>query len=367
MHRISRSISPRRALLAWLAACCSVAATPGRAAEPGLAWTDVRIAPDGELLGILVSAGAERALAVADPARRTHRWISDPTELDIESYAWAGERRLVLTARDPSGASRAYVVEATDGAMRALEAPADGLSDPRVVDPVPSDHRHALIAWRAAGGETLYRVDLGSGRATQVEAPFTDVRAWLADDHGQLRAVAATLQLGEPADRLFLRSVGTDVWREVAVAALAGERLTPLALAPGGERIYASATTGNGYALWQLDPGSQGLEPLATDLSDPPALLVGPRSGRLLAIDLGAELPQRLVDPEWAAVGATIDAALPESLNRIHDLSRNEQRALVLSCSALDGCAYYLLDRRSSRLEFLGAATPPARAEEVLL
>jgi len=191
---------------------------------------------------------------------------------------------------------------------------------------------------------------------------------WRVDSDGKVRIAAGFdragfKELGRlndpkqfPAIRVFW--IGDDGKAEPITAIQLGreEQFAALGFAPGGKRfLFAGRQGRDKAAIYAYDPIAKTvtgplIENANVDITMEEPILSA-HDNTVAGVVVHDGLPQVLwLDPKLKALQASIDGALPGYYNRIVDWTRDYQRILILSASAQDPGAYYLLDRKKNSL-----------------
>jgi dipeptidyl aminopeptidase/acylaminoacyl peptidase len=158
------------------------------------------LSPAGDLLALVQRESGQRwRIELADLAhperpRQTVFTSADP----IRELGWSGDRRLVIGSADRGRDNRIEVVDLIQTANGSLLTERRSLPrSGRVLDLLPLDADHLLVASRGQGGQAVHRIDIGSRKALAaasfrwqdrlnhgIDGDFT----WLTDAQGRLRA-----------------------------------------------------------------------------------------------------------------------------------------------------------------------------------
>ena len=186
--------------------------------------SDVRISPDGTHLGWL--APWERRLNVHLRDLRTgqERRVTHATARDALGWLWAGDDRLVY-AQDSGGDEnyRLYAVKA-DGTGAIDLTPFEGVKC-GLVDDLEDEPDQVLFQMNRRDPRVFdaYRSNVATGEIQLVAENPGNVRRWVTDWSGRIRAAAASDGVSMS---LLYRETETTPWRTVSTHDFR-ERLTP--------------------------------------------------------------------------------------------------------------------------------------------
>ncbi len=363
----------RRAFLLGLVALLSYPAValfgadPVSAADPASAiakffghadFSEVQLSPSGRYLAAAVPAQGRLRLAVVDLDAGTSRIVTSVDGEDVRAIQWVNENRLIFGVAD----LQAELGAQTAGGLYAVNR--DGsesrqLAGHRFTGLLPllddgSDDVLILSNEFNLHYPDVYRLNTRTGRSQLVTAGRPgDVISWVADAKGDVRA-AVTIEKGTTR-RVFWRASGDGAWVELGTYELGVPRMSPVAFDADGTLLVASDIGRDTAAIYRYDVQRKALGEVVAahaeaDLTGD--LVRDPNSRRIVGIRYQGEKPGTAwFDPEWARLQKTVDASLPDHVNRIE---RRGNRVLIESFSDRDPGAYYLLDLAKRRIEPVG-------------
>ena len=331
----------------------------------------MKLAPSGKYIGALVPVQGRLRLAVIDlETRSSHIAVSMDGE-DIDRFEWVNDNRLVFTVADLQAGlgqqrSEGLFAANRDGTDFRILAPT-ARSQARRLQTV---YRYTRVARVLHDGSDdviivsnelnakypdVYRMDTRTGRKTlKTYGKPGDVVRWVTDRKGEVRAAVTSEK--SLSSRVFWRSDGEAKWIQLAEFRLGESGFQPIDFDGDGGLIVASNIGRDTMAVYRYDTATRAIgEQLAahpqSDLGE--NLLYDPRKHRIVGISYEGPRPgSAWFDEDWAKLQKSVDAALPGRMN----LFRPEGPVvLVYSYSDTDPGAYYLLDTRKGRLEFVAA------------
>jgi dipeptidyl aminopeptidase/acylaminoacyl peptidase len=354
-------------LLGSAALCLAAALAPARAAEPAElpaekffqrpAVLEAKLSPSGTRIAITTSRGVDRvALVVMElqPGRGLRR-VALFKEVDVVSFDWAGEERLVFNVRDlqaGSGEDRyaapgLYVVNADGSELRQL---VKRRGTPKVRGASEGSRREALEwnhvllhvplpqegvspdevvigEWIINGNEVRavrpLWLNVKTGRTRRLElgedAPL-DAGRWLFDSQGRPR-LAIVSQDGRLA--YHWRGPSDQGWRHLGEAPLLNPPFTPQSVDDNGELYVLRRHGPEGLTVLSRFDFAAG-QPEAQPLVSAPGfdfvgrLVLDRPGGRALGVRANTDAETTLwYDPAMKDLQAEADARLPGRVNRI--------------------------------------------------
>jgi dipeptidyl aminopeptidase/acylaminoacyl peptidase len=325
-------------------------------------------APNGERFAAVQEIDGRMNLVVVDPKLRKSTRVTSFTSVDVSTYRWISDKRLVFSVYD----AKKGLTEQRGGGLFALNA--DG-SEAKELSPTGADCqargqicRQTRYFQRIAGQdddilvlandrdlstEDLYRMNTRTGRKTLLTTDNPGkVSLWVVDN-----ALVPRAAWSSDADKLeesfWYRESADAKWRKLASFKAFERNFRPVAFDANGTLMVASNVNSDRYVLHALDlrtgkPGEVLVDhPLADVDGDVVRRL---RDGVVLGVRIDADKPEMVwFDEASAKVQAQIDVSLPGRSNQLTPLDGG--RILVLSSSDRDDATYYLFDPVKRTLE----------------
>lgn len=351
------------------------------------------LSPDGERIALLQEQwdGDKRAafislIKASDPASRPLRFSLG--DRSVEGIRWATNERLlvsVLMRRDSKTRDfGTYMSEkVTTYSHRMMAINADGSNpvllfngqtdvlqnDPDlsvIVDMLPNDPQHILMrGWDPrAGMYALHKVDINTGKTTQVDRSGPDTISWHVQDG---RAVLRWDALNRNTLMLYARAPGAEAWTFV-------RNVRPKSELWSADFEVIGATAEPGVFLAVAREADE--QAMALRTFDVRTLKMGP----VLAARPDRDVDGALVDEQGNYVAARFvtDRADYEFANKdvaphyrgmdkffggeanvyVQDFNRDQTRFVVRAVGPQTPSDYYLYDRTARRFEAIGNSRP---------
>lgn len=332
------------------------------------------------LTRIEVAGGASKVLAATDNKTfrfNWARWVGQDHVLASVRFAAqrdlveTTESRLVSIRTDGSKVFNLTKAEPQSGSMTG--AVKTSQFQDRVIDWMPADGKHVLLEMPPPGtlSAAVFQVDVATGARTLVQGPERDVRTWIADARHRVR-----VGIREDAGRyeIIARAPSGGDWRTLWRFTRDEPAVWPLGFGLDEQELFVLAEHQGRDAVFAVRLDQPDL-PRRLLLSDAKYDIVGqlihsPRTGEALGLrnagnDDGDVSRAELWSDEWRKQVQAIDLALPKRVNRLLEISADEQRYLLYSSGNGMPGQYYLGDRGTGRLSLLGE-TYPDLPEEAL-
>ena len=222
----------------------------------------------------------------------------------------------------------------------------------------------------------LFRLNLATGGReflTKSRPPGDAVSDWLMD-RALVPRVALSRGKGASTElTIHYRKAADAPWQELArVDTTRAPAFVPLAFDIDNKHLFvASNHQRKNMAIFRYDPDAKEFVELVAqhdqyDLGASPdmtderldSLVFGGDDGRLVGIRLDGTVPQTVwLDPEYARIQASIDAALPNRFNVFQGVGKSK-RFLVTSFSDTSPGRFLLFDSEKRALEDIGFSRP---------
>ena len=378
-----------------LFATCAFTAIPAFSAEPPPVeaygklpfMTGARMSPDGTMVAAIVpSAGGHTAVAVH------HLDGKPPTVIPADNYTpdwirWKSDHRLIaavhrtararslavinvesrLVALNPDGFHNVEIGRGRD--WRFSHRGHDQLEHD-VVDMLPGDPNHILVAHDIMNGIDIEKVDVDTGASNIVEYPKLDMGDWVTDRTGLARIGTTTYRTTQIT---YARDAGGGDFQKIdATDANFGTPLYPISFSTDPNIAYVQAASTSGYwGLVEYDVAKHALGRTIASYPDRDVEIVT-RDRQFVAYIAPGDRPgvEKAVylDPAWEHDIESINHALPDTLNLIIDRAADGKRLLIFAHGPAEPGAYYVLDRHGPKtaMDMIGERYPGIDPEQVL-
>ncbi|HTU12973.1 MAG TPA: S9 family peptidase [Allosphingosinicella sp.] len=320
------------------------------------------LSPDGARIAARVIADGREQVGVwrlADPRDRPPRLL-EQSGYEVRWLRWAGSGRLLLGIQYPQRVLRVPVVvtrivslDVASWTATPLQTGNGLLGDDVIfVDPAGA---YILVSAQPTVLNTpaVQRIDLATGQATLVQHQRLGVWNWYADRNGVVRA---GVDYGQDRIKFYYRSGPGEDLRRVDSRRYPqdGSVVDMIRFIADSDRgiVVTNAVTGR-FAVYEYDFASDArgeaiFEHPSVDVTAP---IIG-ESGQVEGISYEDDRPRtHWLNPDFRAIQATVDRALPGKVNALLNRSDDGNRILIWSSAADDPGTYYVYDRRARRLE----------------
>lgn len=337
---------------------------------------DVALSPDGQTVAFLQNQAGTTYLVShrIGPNERKVILSSGNKEMNFNWIAWANNEDILASVRypemrygTPTMETRMLVANTNSGEVHSVIDLRRVRWIPQFTDQVIStlkdDPEQILLAadLEKPNEVAVYKVNLRTQRAQQVERPRKDVDEWLADAAGNVR-----IGVGLRKTKLFVlgKASGESTFRQLWEFEILGDSgPRPLGFGADTDVLYVSAPHEGRFAVFRADLRDAAL-PLSLVASDPKydiggELIYSPRRHDVVGIYYeGSSGRYTMWDEELLALQRGIDKALPDAMNRIIALSDDETRYVVLSYRQNRPGVYYYGNRQTRELTPIASTYP---------
>ena len=325
--------------------------------------SDVQISTDGSYLGWLAPWERRLNVHVRDLRTGQERRVTHATARDVLGWLWAGNERLVYV--EDSGGDENYRLRAmkADGTGAIDLTPFDGVKC-GLLDDFGDQPDQVLFQMNRRDPRVFdaHRANVATGEIELVAENPGNVRCWVTDWSGRIRAAMAT---DGTSMSLLFRETETTPWRTVAMHDFR-EKLVPLGFTFDGQRLLVSSNVGRDRtAIFEYDPVSARYGSLIAEHAEVDVSELEASQRRRVVTAAAYETDKRawlFFDEERRAQQEYLDTVLPGRLNQLRSHSHDETRWVVQSAGDRTPGSYHLLtweDHGARReLTFLFDARP---------
>ncbi len=339
-------------------------------------FTGFQLSPNGKELAALAPLNGRMNVVIIDLATRKPRAVTGVTEQDVSGFLWAtNERILFFMDKDGSESFGIFAVN-TDGTMlrtlvEPLEAQIKGgkavIRFTDVLDVLENDPEHVLVSsnQRRAAHPDVYKMNIINGRMTLVQRNPGNITGWVTDWDGNV--VGAGFQDGVEVGYLRLVDPASDQWETVVKARYDAASFTPAGM------------TGNpdvGYVMSNLTPDGQARDKAGLYhynfktrqfgelIYEHPEIdccnVIATKKKRdMIGVAYQVGLPEMVyLDERWKAIMASINVALPDTVNVVTSVDDAESIGVVVASSSTQPPQYYLYNFQENSLEWLADSRP---------
>jgi dipeptidyl aminopeptidase/acylaminoacyl peptidase len=327
-------------------------------------FSEPLISPDGRRLLARVNGGGTEQLAIYDlGASRDAEPKIIPTQGMIRSYRWAGNDRVIvgnsllaitfLTL--PLQLTRLTGYDLKTGKTSDLKA-GSGLIGDNVLYTDP-DGRYLLLSAQKDHNDSpsVWRVDLATGAAVEIQRKKADIWSWFVDDGGNVRG---GISYDSGGWTIYRRDPATGELNRAGSGKISPDResaIDSIGLLAGGDSgvMITNERTGR-FAVYRYDLGARAIgEPIFEHAEVDVTKAQISADGRTVeAVYYEDDLPRvAWLTPEFKQLQQQIDRTFPGKVNRVLNLSRDRNVVLVWSGAAHDPGTYYVFDRKAKRME----------------
>jgi dipeptidyl aminopeptidase/acylaminoacyl peptidase len=349
--------------------------------------SQIQLSPDGRYLALLAPANNRLQIVVVDRVSGRRQRITDMKEESVSSINWSNSSRLIFRQQVKGQESFGiYAVNADGTNLRVLQQAtvlegdrvdnADSRRGFSTIDDLPADPDHILVnvARGNSGLGDVYRLNITNEKRKLVLANFGKVRDWITDRAGVVR-VAIERDENDSFSVIKYRTDEKSPWREVGRQPGDAPSWTPIAFDGDNKTlIIASDVDRKTRGLFTYDPEQMQVgqtlvdDPIydATDMDGGANLIYSHKKKRVVGARYEAEKSKTVwFDPDFKALQAGLDVALPGTLNIITSFSDDESAFVVAAVSDRDPGSFYLFDAKLSSLQLLARRLPGVEPEQM--
>jgi len=224
---------------------------------------------------------------------------------------------------------------------------------------VPEEGRAGTRMVRTANGLGIDRIDLASGRSSQVEAPNPHASGFISDGRGHVRIMVspASTSNGQVGHELhyYYRAAGSRDWQRLGVSGTdTAEDMIPLAVDSDLNVAYFLRKLNGREALYRIKlDGSMAIELVyANEHVDVDDVVMANRGAKVIGVTF-AEEERRTVyfDHDYETLARALSRAIP-NLSQIDfgTTTADGSKVIIHAGSDTDAGRYYVYDRTARAL-----------------
>jgi dipeptidyl aminopeptidase/acylaminoacyl peptidase len=300
------------------------------------------------------------------------RWVNDERLLVSVSFAdYRGtvatvERRLFSVKADGSGLVN--LVRTKRDKLDFVRPAASAQFQDQVIDWMPEDGHHVLLALSESGGlpPAVYKVDVDTAARQIVHGTDRDTYDWMTDAQHRVRIGVRSSEEG----RFEVRACDPDGgnWRTLWAFARGEKPTWPLGFGVDPQELFVRADHEGRSAVFsvRLDqpdlPKRLRVAHATYDVDGD--LIILPASHEVLGVrsdgidGTAGDTRGDLWNPSWRELMQAIDRGMPDSSNRLTSIGNDEQHYVVYASGNGKPGQYYIGDRSTGRLNFMGDTYP---------
>lgn len=349
----------------------------------------LRLSPDGKRLVALKNIKEDTLIQLIDLVSGESVYLgkTDNKKYRFAWVRWANNTHLLTSFRygdvrglaTKTNETRLFSLEAKAGAelVPMVKAPRGGEHQSQFQDDViklrfPDDDHFLLgLDREMAGRDTIYQVNVKTGKASVVQRYKNNVRSWLVDRQGQVRASTDYNDKTTESSVRILRPGQTEWVEAWRWPAFSEQAISMLGFGKDPKDLYISANHEGRLAVFKVDLSKADL-PRQLILSHPVydiegSLIYSAARDEPVGIYFSDESSRSLFwDEEFRAFQAGLDKALPDTVNYITNLSLDDRTYLVYATNPTNP-GLYLLGNRDEKTILPLVETFPGLNEENLV
>jgi dipeptidyl aminopeptidase/acylaminoacyl peptidase len=346
-----------------------------------------QVSPNGKELGALANVSGRMNVVVMDLETRKPRVVTNVTTQDVSGFMWANNERILFFMDKDGNESFGIFAINTDGSMqRTLVVPLEaaiksgGRAQIRIVnviDTLEDEPEWVLVTSneRRAAYPDVFKMNIMNGRTKIVQRNPGDITGWFTDWDGNV--IGASFQDELETGFMLLRDADKDDWETITRVRFDQPTFQPAGIKGDGE---------NGWVRSWLTPEGQPRDKAAIyeynfktktfgklvyehDQIDCCGLIMNEKKEDMVGVAWMVGKPEReYLDERWKSIMASIDKALPDTINTITSTDDEETIGVVVAQNSTQPAKYYLFDFKENTLEWLVDSRPwidPAKMAEM--
>jgi dipeptidyl aminopeptidase/acylaminoacyl peptidase len=318
-----------------------------------------QLSPDGKFLATLSPHKGQIGLAVISLDSNKANWAFAAPNADVAWFRWVNSDRLIFHYSKDGNPWPGLNAVNRDG-TKANEL--THWSDLRTgfLATIPGSTNEVLVnsyvhPYHRFGTAFLYpnveRLNLWNGAMTREVTNPGQVVNWLTDHGGVVRI---GIELDETRYKVLHRTGPGAPWQTIADFNFDDDGINPIAFDYDDRTLFVKHRGGEPTdGIYPFDVVSKQLKPLAFRHAnaDVEHIMLSEPKRAMVGADFEFERPETFwFDSELKKLQSSVDASLPQTVNRLVSASESGSRKLFLSASDRTPGTYYLWDEATSKL-----------------
>lgn len=346
-------------------------------------FTAFQLSPDGKKLAALAPINGRMNLVMVDLETRKPTAVTGIKAQDLSGFLWANnERFLFFMDKDGSESFGIFAVNTDGTLMRTLVEPLEAqikggksvIRFTQILDVLENEPDYVLVSSndRRASNPDVFKMNIQNGRKKLVQRNPGNITGWFTDWDGKV--VGAGYQDELEVGFLRLADPANDVWETIVKGRYDEALFTPVAVT-GDPDV--------GYVVSNLTPDGQARDKAALYrynfktrqfgelIYEHPEIdccnVIQTKKNRdMIGVAYAVGVPEMVyLDERWKAIMASINAALPDTVNVMSSVDDAESIGVVVSASSTQPPRYYLYDFAENTLEWLADSRPWVEATKM--
>jgi dipeptidyl aminopeptidase/acylaminoacyl peptidase len=355
------------------------------------------LSPNGQYVAVTMAVKERMNLAIVDLATRKASIITNFDNGDVVDVNWVGNERLVFSIgqlNKPVG----DLAQLSQGGLFTITREGKEF---RVISPTVKQQmdsgQNVLRSWeydgRVEGSEEevfaranevsersndLYKVNVRTGKRELLTQGRPDFTQSFIRDRNDVPRVATSFLKNEPVFIISYRDDAKSPWQELTRFNIGSEGMIPMYFDDDNQTLIVASNVGRATTgIFKYDPKKKQLGELLAqhprfDMGASangerlPGIIVDPKTRQVAGFAVaGAKYETVWIDPTYAALQKSIDAALPDTINTFRRIP-NGNRLLITSYSDRKPGRWYILDQDKKSLEDLFSSRPWLTADKLV-
>ncbi len=342
-----------------------------------------QLSPNGKELAALAPINGRMNLVIVDLATRKPRAVTGVKEQDVSGFLWANnERLLFFMDKDGSESFGIFAVNSDGSLPRTLVEPFEtqikaGHSVIRyttILDVLQDEPDYVLVSSndRRASNPDVFKMNIINGRKKLIQRNPGNVTGWMTDWDGNV--VGAGYQDGLEVGFRRLTDPDEDQWETIVKGRFDDPLFNPAAITANSDVGYViSNLTPEGKArdkaaLYRYNFKTRQFGDLVYEQAEVDCCnVIQTRKKRdMIGVAYAVGEPKIVyLDERWKAIMASIDAALPDTVNVMSSVDLDETIGVITASSSTQPPRYYLYNFAENTLEWLADSTPWVDASQM--
>ncbi len=325
-------------------------------------YNEAKLSPDGSCLAVLAPVRKRVGLVVVDLQKRGAHCVYADRTADVHWFQWANTNRLLFGfTKEGYGIGGLMAVNRDGGKLRTLVGVMDYRTSLfKTIPDSPDEILVTSVAYSAVDSQTdcffpkVERMNTFTGYMTEEVANPGRVFGWLTDHHSVVRI---GMSLEGTRLKVIHRATAKARWESLAEFNYDEDGIDPLGFEFDNQTLLVSHRGEHDtLGIYRYDVAQKEIKQLGFSHADVDAdtPLFCAAEGAVTGIAYHADRPEIFwISPLHKRIQASVDKALPTTINMPVSASADDTKILFLASSDRKPGVFYLLDSATMKMEKL--------------
>lgn len=326
-----------------------------------------QISPDGKYFSFMAPYENRMNIFVQEIGKDSIVRLTEEKDRDISGYFWANNNR-ILFLKDTGGDENYQLYGiSTDGTNLLPLTAFEGVRT-MIIDDLPEIESEVIVGLNKRNPQIFdpYRLNIENGKLTMLAENPGNIQGWMTDHNGKLRVAIAL----DGVNQSLLYRDNEDVPFKSVITTSFKESLSPFVFTEDNLKLYATSNLGRDKsALVIFNPKTGQEEKFLYENSsyDISGIAYSKKEKDLKGVSYMAHdgLKRYFFDEDWKNMFSKIEKRVNNTPFGLVDITKNEDKMIVVAYSDKSPGNYYLYDVKTDSLTHIANIYPWLQEENM--